>query len=44
MPDETLAPETAVTAETAGQEAAAGAAVEEGHAHVNQTTLSEYLE
>jgi len=45
MPDETLTPETVAPSEPSGQEAPAPAEAEdERHTHVNQTTLSEYLE
>jgi signal peptidase I len=45
MPDETLAPETAVPREPDSREAEAkDEAAEEGKARENQTTLSEYLE
>ena len=45
MPDETLAADTGTAPGTPGQESAATSeAADEGHTHVNQTTLSEYLE
>jgi signal peptidase I len=45
MPDETLTPETALPQPATGQEISTPPEeADEGHAHVNQTTLSEYLE
>src|ERR1700739_3527143 len=45
MPDETLTPETALPDQPAGEEAHGQTEAQgEGHTHVNQTTLSEYLE
>jgi signal peptidase I len=45
MPDETLTPEPVTHQEPTGEDAPAEAATkEEVHKHVNQTTLSEYLE
>lgn len=45
MPDETLAAESVVPPEPSVQAAAGSAGeVDEGHIHVSQTTLSEYLE
>jgi signal peptidase I len=45
MPDETLTPETVAPADTSTQEVPAQAETEqERYEHVNQTTLSEYLE